>query len=637
MGCMASKSKTLAVCPLCGYFDREPENPQRLWPRTILEGKYVIGRALGQGGFGITYLACDLEFNHKLAVKEYFPLQNATRAQDRLTVSPISTKSRQDLDYGLGKFAEEAKALSHFKDHPGVVNIVDFFYANGTAYIVMKYVEGRDLKEYLNQRGGKISYEAALKILLLVMTALEDVHSFGIVHRDISPDNIYVEEKGGGVKILDFGATRYAMGEQSRSLSVVLKPGYAPEEQYRSRGKQGPWTDIYALGATFYRAITGKVPPEATDRMEEDDLQPPSSLGVAIPASAEAGLMKALAVKAVNRFQTVAEFREAMMPQRITPQVVPVVKPVPVPPPPVPPRHGIARDKTVVSAAHLPKVFLLVALAIVALILLVTTGNGENNLGWRLLALVIQFGLMMFVFGKMWKSIQDGHARTSPDNAVAYCFIPLFNLYWAFPVLWGFAKDYNAFLERHARAGKRLNQNIFLTASIAYVAAWVVNPIVSFLDNGAPVAALMILLNACFLLPVVAMICDAVNALGVGQLRQSMAAGKLFRLCGVAGEYEGETVDVNSEGMIIGRSPAHANIVLSSDEVSGRHVRVWRDAANAGVWIEDMKSTNGTFYRQRKSGGQSADWVRVEGSKLLFVGDRFRLSGGGAEFEVEAA
>ncbi|MGA7893171.1 MAG: serine/threonine-protein kinase, partial [Candidatus Sulfotelmatobacter sp.] len=293
MGCMARKG-TAAVCPQCGYFDQGPENPQQLPPRTILEGKYLIGRALGQGGFGITYLAWDMSLNKKLAIKEYFPLQISTRAQDRLTVNPIGTKNRHDLEYGLGKFAEEGKALGRFKNHPGVVSMLDFLYANGTAYIVMAYVEGRDLKEYLSQQGGKIPFEAALKILILVMAALEEVHRAGIVHRDISPDNIYVEQNG-TVKILDFGATRYALGEQSRSLSVVLKPGYAPEEQYRSRGKQGTWTDIYALGATFYRTITGKVPPESTDRLAEDDLVPPSSMGIAIPAHSEAALLKALA------------------------------------------------------------------------------------------------------------------------------------------------------------------------------------------------------------------------------------------------------------------------------------------------------------------------------------------------------
>jgi serine/threonine protein kinase len=634
MGCMARKGNAV-VCAQCGYFDQPPENPQQLPPRTILEGKYVIGRALGQGGFGITYLGCDLELNKKLAIKEYFPVQISTRAQDHLTVSPISIKNQHDMEYGLGKFADEAKALSHFKDHPGVVSMLDFLYANDTAYIVMAYVDGRDLKEYLNQHGGKISFEAALKILYLVMAALEDVHRAGIVHRDISPDNIYVETNG-AVKILDFGATRYAMGEQSRSLSIVLKPGYAPEEQYRGKGRQGAWTDIYALGATFYRSITGRVPPDALDRLIEDELVPPSGLGIAIPANSEAALMKALAVKAGDRFQSVAAFRQAMMPQRVTPQalapqpVSQVAGPLPVPAQPVVRMSEPVEREPPAPSTHLPKIFLLTAISILLLILFIATSSQGTIWGWQLMAVVILFGVMMFLFGRMWKSIQDGHARTTPDNAVAYCFIPGFNLYWAFPVLWGFAKDYNSFLNRHAREGVRLNESVFLISSMAYVAGWVVIPFFGFL------ASLLILLNACFLLPVVAMICDAVNGLETRPVNQIITPEKLFSLFGISGEYQGQTLGVDGQGIVIGRNPSRANVVLASDEISGRHVYVWQDAANAGVWIEDMKSTNGTFYRQMRSGG-GIEWVQVVGRKLLFAGDRFRLSRDGAEFEVKSA
>ncbi len=626
MGCMARKG-TAAVCPQCGYFDQGPENPQQLPPRTILEGKYLIGRALGQGGFGITYLAWDMSLNKKLAIKEYFPLQISTRAQDRLTVNPIGTKNRHDLEYGLGKFAEEGKALGRFKNHPGVVSMLDFLYANGTAYIVMAYVEGRDLKEYLSQQGGKIPFEAALKILILVMAALEEVHRAGIVHRDISPDNIYVEQNG-TVKILDFGATRYALGEQSRSLSVVLKPGYAPEEQYRSRGKQGTWTDIYALGATFYRTITGKVPPESTDRLAEDDLVPPSSMGIAIPAHSEAALLKALAVKAENRFQTVAAFRQAMIPQPAI-RIVSDRKDVPPPPLVKLPEHA-SHEPVAPSAAHLPKLLLLAAISILLLLLFFGTSDQGTVWGPQFFTLLILFAVMMFVFGQMWKSIQDGHARTTPENAIAYCFIPLFNLYWAFPVLWGFAKDYNSFLDRHSREGERLNENMFLFSTVSYVLGWILVPFGGFL------ASLLILLNACFLLPVVAMICDAVNALEEPPPSQHITPLRVLSLYCVSGEYQGESFGLNSDGIVIGRNPTHANVVLSSDQVSGKHVRAWQDSSNPGIWIEDLDSTNGTFYRQVTSSGDSAGWARLTGSKLLSPGDRFRLSGDAAEFEVKA-
>lgn len=319
MGCMESK-RLSDTCPKCGWVEGKQTNAAPELPlRTMLNNRYLLGRVLGRGGFGITYLAWDLGSKRKVAVKEYFPAVISIRAKDRLTVTPLSSGNRGDLEYGLGKFVEEGKALARFKDQSGVVSMIDFFYGNGTAYIVMAYLEGRTLKEHLYQKGGKIPFTDALGILSLVMNALEDLHKVSILHRDINLDNIYVEETG-GAKILDFGATRYAMGEQSRSLSVVLKPGYAPEEQYRSKGKQGPWTDVYALAATFYRAITGQPPPEAPDRIAGDALKRPSLLGVAIPPKSEAALMKALAVRAEDRFQTVADFQNALGPEDSKPK-----------------------------------------------------------------------------------------------------------------------------------------------------------------------------------------------------------------------------------------------------------------------------------------------------------------------------
>ena len=164
MGCMAH-TNAADVCPQCGYRKHTPpESSVQLAPRTKLQGKYVLGRVLGQGGFGITYLGYDLELNRKLAIKEYFPAVISTRGKDHMTVTPLSSRNRGDLEYGLGKFVEEGKALARFKDHPGVVSMLDFFYANGTGYIVMAYIEGRTLKEHLYQMGGKIPFADALGI-----------------------------------------------------------------------------------------------------------------------------------------------------------------------------------------------------------------------------------------------------------------------------------------------------------------------------------------------------------------------------------------------------------------------------------------------------------------------------------------
>jgi serine/threonine protein kinase len=185
----------------------------------------------------------------------------------------------------------------------------------------MAYMEGMTFKQYLENHGGKIGFDAARAILNPVMDALREVHRVGMLHRDISPDNIYLNTDH-QVKILDFGSTRYAMKEQSHGLTVIFKPGYAPLEQYATHGKQGPWTDVYAVGATFYRALTGKAPSGAPDRLELDDLIPPSRLGVAILPSSESALLKALAVRVEDRFKTIKDFQDAVGPgQEVDPEL----------------------------------------------------------------------------------------------------------------------------------------------------------------------------------------------------------------------------------------------------------------------------------------------------------------------------
>ncbi|WP_078410206.1 protein kinase domain-containing protein [Priestia abyssalis] len=311
-GCMENKGEA-QVCPFCGWVEGTPaEAPQHLRPGTVLHEKYVLGRVLGHGGFGITYLAWDLNLDMKLAIKEYMPRDFATRSPEHTAVSVFTGQLESHFEHGLKKFLDEAKTLAQFNAHPGIVGVRDFFRENGTAYLVMYYLEGIDFKQYLEMQGGKIPFGTALKIMIPVMDALREVHGTGTLHRDISPDNIYITAEG-QVKVLDFGAARHAMNEFSKSISVILKPGYAPEEQYRSKGKQGPWTDVYAAAATFYRAIVGHVPPESLDRLEEDTIERPSKLGADIPPEAEAALMKALAVKQTDRYQIIGEFQQALL------------------------------------------------------------------------------------------------------------------------------------------------------------------------------------------------------------------------------------------------------------------------------------------------------------------------------------
>lgn len=305
-----------AICPHCGWLDGAPaQSPIHLEPGTrVGSGRYVLGKALGHGGFGITYLAFDFASGRKRAVKEYMPRDFATRGSQQ---KQVTIYSADDFRHGLNKFLEEANVLVRFAEHPGIVSVLDFFAENDTAYLVMDYLEGLTFKQFLDRQGGILPAETALAIMMPVMDALEEVHSTGMLHRDISPDNIYITY-GKQVKVLDFGAARHAMREHSKSLSVILKPGYAPEEQYRTRGKQGPWTDVYAVAATLYRAIVGHVPTEALERLEADSLAPPSAFGIAIRPEMEAALMKALHVRSGDRYPTMRQFQRAIAGQPVS-------------------------------------------------------------------------------------------------------------------------------------------------------------------------------------------------------------------------------------------------------------------------------------------------------------------------------
>ncbi|WP_139488250.1 protein kinase domain-containing protein [Brevibacillus dissolubilis] len=310
LGCMSEK--TADPCPTCSWVEgTEAEAPHFLAPGTLLHGKYLIGRVLGHGGFGITYLGWDNDLNMKLAVKEYLPQGFATRAKEETSVSVYSGDLYTQFTEGLNKFLEEARVLAQFNNHPGVVSVRDFFKENGTAYLVMYYLEGITLKQFLERNGGKIPYETAIEIIRPVLDALHEVHQKGILHRDISPDNIYITKER-QVKLLDFGAARQTINEYSKSLSVILKPGYAPVEQYHSKGRQGAWTDVYAVAATIYRAIVGQTPPDSLDRLEEDTLVPPSQLGTAIPPHAERALLQALAIKVNDRLQSMQALQQAL-------------------------------------------------------------------------------------------------------------------------------------------------------------------------------------------------------------------------------------------------------------------------------------------------------------------------------------
>ncbi|MFE8034001.1 serine/threonine protein kinase [Thiohalocapsa marina] len=344
----------------------------------MLDGRYRIGRVLGHGGFGITYLARDENLHLRLAIKEYLPRDCATRAPDGVSLAVYSGPAGEQFAYGLDRFLDEARALARFDQHPGIVTVKSFFRAHGTGYCVMDYVDGLTFKEHLaKQPNGRIPVDAAIKLLTPVMDALRAVHKEGLLHRDLAPDNIYLS-RDGRIKLLDFGAARFAAGEHSRSLSIILKPGYAPEEQYRTRGKQGPWTDVYGLAATLYRAITGSVPPEALDRLDQDEIVSPSQLGAVMASTQERVLMKALAVRAGDRYAGIAEFQQALQEPAASWKLTPPGRSqVPRPPPPASAEETSGNDR---SAGADPVTFFfgILSMAIVIIVLMAIFGHSTT-------------------------------------------------------------------------------------------------------------------------------------------------------------------------------------------------------------------------------------------------------------------
>ena len=314
--CFKEKPQSEGACPYCGFDleDNVKKYPVALRAGTILNNRYIVGRVLGQGGFGITYLAWDEKLEARVAVKEYMP--NDISARVGTTVSVAMESRAEDFIYGEERFKEEARILAKFMGQPNIAGVTDYFDENGTSYFVMDYIEGISFKTYIANAGGKVSVQEALDVMIPVMRALTAVHAEGFIHRDVTPDNIYIT-KDGNVKLLDFGSARYSIGDKSKSLDVILKVGYAPKEQYIRRGRQGPYTDVYSCAACLYAAITGYLPPESLERLDQDTLVPPSQAGVEIPLYLERAILKGLAVQPEDRFQTAGEFLEALESQAV--------------------------------------------------------------------------------------------------------------------------------------------------------------------------------------------------------------------------------------------------------------------------------------------------------------------------------
>lgn len=306
MGCMELYDKKWELCPHCGYpANATADSPLHMSPGSVLNGRYEVGRVLGNGGFGVTYIAWDPILRIKVAIKEYLPSEFSTRAEGQTRVTVFTGEKERQFNDGMSKFIDEAKRLAKFQNESGVVKIFDSFKANGTAYIVMEYLDGETLADRL-KREKTIPADEAIQIMMPVIESLDHVHEAGILHRDISPDNIFLT-KDGKTKLIDFGAARFATTTHSRSLTVIIKPGYSAEEQYRSRGDQGPHTDVYSVGAVLYKMITGVTPPDALERRasyekkHKDILQPITKFTQDITPNQEAAIYNAMNVRIEDR------------------------------------------------------------------------------------------------------------------------------------------------------------------------------------------------------------------------------------------------------------------------------------------------------------------------------------------------
>lgn len=322
-GCMKEKNQH-PVCEHCGWDGRKQNDSHQLCVGTLLEDRYLIGRVLGQGGFGITYMGWDTALDMRVAIKEFFPSGQVMRESATSTEVTVYTDAVDEhFRENRNRFLREAKALAKFINIPQIVHIHNFFQANNTAYIVMEYVDGMTLRNYVRSRG-KLSQEETMSLLGPVLIGLEQVHRGGIVHRDISPDNIMLLP--GGAKLLDFGAVRDVTGatpgsDATKSTAAILKQGYAPIEQYRGKGDLGPWTDVYALCATICFCLTGETPPDAPERVManmtgEDDGLHFDEIAPGNPALQKA-LEHGMAHVSVNRTRSVAQLVEEMTPEEV--------------------------------------------------------------------------------------------------------------------------------------------------------------------------------------------------------------------------------------------------------------------------------------------------------------------------------
>lgn len=315
LNCMEIYDERYEVCPHCGFIRGTPPSvASHLMPGTVIADRYIIGTVIGYGGFGITYIAWDIELSLKVAIKEHYPNSLVNRIPGTAEII-ILGDAKKNLYYGsLQRFLLEARTIAKFDKEPNIVDVYNFLEANGTAYMVMEYMNGVELKDYVKQFPNEcMPVKDAIDIICEVGKALKVVHKAKVIHRDIAPDNIFIcKDKDIHVNLYDFGAARLSSEDKTQSMSIVLKPGYAPPEQYRSKSRQGPRTDVYALAATLYKMVTGQTPLESLDRVVEDTLAKPSDLNPKVPKWLDNVILTGMAKNADVRFSNVEKFMDAL-------------------------------------------------------------------------------------------------------------------------------------------------------------------------------------------------------------------------------------------------------------------------------------------------------------------------------------
>ncbi|MBQ7707379.1 MAG: protein kinase [Lachnospiraceae bacterium] len=308
VNCMSDMGEA-SICPKCGYDEHtSTQSGSFIKRRTILNGRYIVGNAMGQGGFGITYIGFDMLLNTKVAIKEYFPMGSSVRNND-VTGNTVqwTTSEFAEFDWKAGceKFITEAQKMAKLNSVAGIVSVHDTFYENETSYIVMDYVEGVTLKKYL-LNNGLISHEKIVSLFSPLLKSLAKAHKNGLIHRDISPDNIMINEDG-ELMLLDLGAAKDLNINNNEVSMPVMKMGFSPAEQYITKGDIGPWTDVYAMCATIYYCLYGKVPPDSMERLMSDELAFPATAFGKLPDNIISTLQNGLACRKEDRIQTMSE------------------------------------------------------------------------------------------------------------------------------------------------------------------------------------------------------------------------------------------------------------------------------------------------------------------------------------------